>query len=254
MYNKIFTKILDSSIWLEDMPTRIVWMTFLASMDEDGFACFASIKNLAHRSRVPEDLTEKAVNILESADPDSSDTDNEGRRVERVPGGWMILNATKYRDLVTRIESKEKTRQRVAKYRETKKQCNADVTLCNVLVTQSDTDTNHIQTHKQPQKPKESEGFEEFWKEYPRKIAKSNALRSWLKIKPDKSLTSKIIVAVKFQKSSIQWRKDDGQFIPHPATWLNGHRWEDQLPVDGILNKPKDLSRAEILKMRGEHE
>ena len=43
MYNKLFTKILDSSIWLESDGTRIVWMTLLAAMDQDGFAQFASV-------------------------------------------------------------------------------------------------------------------------------------------------------------------------------------------------------------------
>jgi hypothetical protein len=41
MYNRLFTKILDSSIWLEADTTRIVWITMLASMDEDGFAPFS---------------------------------------------------------------------------------------------------------------------------------------------------------------------------------------------------------------------
>ncbi|RNF93802.1 hypothetical protein EFK07_03350 [Pseudomonas putida] len=32
---------------------------------------------------------------------------------------------------------------------------------------------------------------------------------------------------------SHDWTKDSGQFIPHAATWLNGKRWEDELPVAG---------------------
>ena len=52
MYNKLFTKILDSSIWLESSPTRIVWITFLAAMDEEGFAPFVAIGNVANRARV----------------------------------------------------------------------------------------------------------------------------------------------------------------------------------------------------------
>ena len=33
--------------------------------------------------------------------------------------------------------------------------------------------------------------------------------------------------AVSAQSESDQWRKDGGQFIPNPATWLNQSRWED---------------------------
>ena len=40
MYNKLFTKILDSSIWLAPDSARIVWLTFLAAMDEDGVVRF----------------------------------------------------------------------------------------------------------------------------------------------------------------------------------------------------------------------
>lgn len=141
MYNKIFTKILDSSIWLEPSSTRLIWLTFIAAMDEDGFAAFASVANLAHRARVALDETEAAVKCLEGTDENSSDPDNDGRRIERVPGGWMILNALKYRDLVTRTVIKEQTRARVARHRAKKRACNGEVTDNNDSVTQSDTET-----------------------------------------------------------------------------------------------------------------
>lgn len=135
MYNKLFTKILDSSIWLEPTTTRIVWLTFLAAMDEDGYCQFASIPNLAHRARVSLEEATEAVRCLESPDPHSSDPDNAGRRIERVPGGWIILNSPKYKELVTRAISREQTRLRVAKHRTAKKSCNADETPCNACVT-----------------------------------------------------------------------------------------------------------------------
>lgn len=118
MYNKLFTKILDSSIWLEPMTTRLVWLTLIAAMDEDGFAQFASVGNLAHRANVPAPATRAAVKCLESPDGDSSDPDHEGRRIERVPGGWMVLNAPKYREMVTRLVAKEGNRRRVQRFRD----------------------------------------------------------------------------------------------------------------------------------------
>lgn len=141
MYNKIFTKILDSSIWLESNETRLVWMTLLAAMDETGFAQFASVANLAHRARIELSAAEAAVKCLESADTNSSDPDHEGRRIERVAGGWIVLNAEKYRALVTRAVAQEKTRERVARFREKKRSetnSNADVTPANVSVTPSE--------------------------------------------------------------------------------------------------------------------
>ncbi len=96
-------------------------MTFLAAMDENGFAQFASVANLAHRARVTLEEGEAAVKCLESVDVNSSDPDNEGRRIERVHGGWVILNAEKYRGLVTRAVAQEKIRSRVADFRERKR-------------------------------------------------------------------------------------------------------------------------------------
>ncbi len=71
--------------------------------------------------------------------------------------------------------------------------------------------------------------FNIFWPVYPRKVAKRRALRAWLKIKPDEELVSRIIDAVKAHAKTDQWTKDNGQYIPHPATWLNGEQWNDAI-------------------------
>lgn len=117
MYTKLFTKILDSSIWLEDLPTRICWITLLAVRDEDGFAQFSAPGNLASRARITLQEAEAAIKILESPDVNSNDQENEGRRIERVPGGWMILNAKKYDKIFKRENAKELNRNRVAEFR-----------------------------------------------------------------------------------------------------------------------------------------
>ncbi len=128
MYNKLFTKILDSSIWLQSTPTRIVWLTFIAVMDESGFAQFASVANVAHRARVTIEEAQEAITAFEGPDPDSSDPTNHGQRLERVPGGWMVLNSEKHRAMVTRALIQEQTRERVRRHRERKRNSNASVT------------------------------------------------------------------------------------------------------------------------------
>jgi hypothetical protein len=120
MYNKLFTSILDSSIWLEDSDTVRVWITLLASMDETGFCKFGSPKNLAIRANVPLPETVRAIGILESPDEISPGQDFDGRRVERVVGGWIVLNAGKYREMVTRRIAKEQNRIRVERFRRKK--------------------------------------------------------------------------------------------------------------------------------------
>ena len=69
--------------------------------------------------------------------------------------------------------------------------------------------------------------FDDFWKHYPRKVSKPNALKAWLKLKPDDELTKTIISAIYRQNLFAK----DEQFIPHPASWLNGKRWEDEVKV-----------------------
>lgn len=68
------------------------------------------------------------------------------------------------------------------------------------------------------------DGFAEFWSAYPKKVAKGDAEKAWKKHKPD---LDRCLAALDIAKRSLDWTKDGGQFIPYPATWLNGKRWED---------------------------
>lgn len=74
--------------------------------------------------------------------------------------------------------------------------------------------------------------FNEFWKAYPRKVAKPNAMKAWLKIKPDDALVKTIIDAIKRQGLCDK----EIQFVPHPATWLNSRRWEDEIDSVPIVD------------------
>jgi hypothetical protein len=142
MYNKLFTKILDSSIWLESDATRLVWITFLASMNEDGFCELSAVGNVANKALVSIENAKEAIRVLESPDENSGDPEFGGRRIERVPGGWMVLNAAKYKQLATNDINREKTRLRVQAFRSRKQaQSNGHVTKDNEMVTPSETDT-----------------------------------------------------------------------------------------------------------------
>ncbi len=74
-----------------------------------------------------------------------------------------------------------------------------------------------------------SEMFAIFWSDYPRRIAKKDALKAWLKLKLDEELFRTIIGAVRDQKEFL-WHETEVRFIPYPASWLNGERWADELP------------------------
>lgn len=85
--------------------------------------------------------------------------------------------------------------------------------------------------------------FTEFWDAYPRKVAKQRALLAWKKIKPDAELHERIMLAVCAQKKSAQWQREHGQYIPHPATWLNGGQWDDETEVIDHAADRQDTAR-----------
>ncbi len=227
MYNKLFTRILDSSIWLEPTPTRIVWLTMIAAMDEDGFAQFASVSNVAHRAVVSLEEAQEAIKCLEGPDPNSSNPDNEGRRIERVDGGWMVINAPVYRSMATRIVIKEQTRDRVRKFREAKG-CNAHVTQGNELVTPSETDSDSDSKAEAIKTiPAGMDKVLSIYNAYPRKIARCPALASITKALK-KCPYEELLKRVESYREKIRREGTKLEFIPYPASWFNADRWLDE--------------------------
>jgi predicted phage replisome organizer len=140
---------------------------------------------------------------------------------------------------------------RVRKYRENIKkalQCNADVTTSNAdvttsnkNVTQSKSKSKSKSKEKEKEKELEQDLFDRFWVVYPRKVGKKDAVKAWSKLKPDEALTIQIIEGVERWKLSTQWTKDGGQYIPYPATFLNGERWKDECDVTVTKPRKNDL-------------
>lgn len=107
------------------------------------------------------------------------------------------------------------------------------LTLDNSLVYQVDTsgvhsiDKNSIDKNSIVKEKYCKEDFEKFYNAYPRKIGKANVEKWFIKNKPSKELMNKILIALEEHKKLKQWQ--DKQYIPHPTTWLNQKRWEDEL-------------------------
>lgn len=109
-------------------------------------------------------------------------------------------------------------------------------------VTQRDATTREVtleerREEKKDQKPLDhraddracSDTFEtKFWPAYPRKVGKATAAKAFAKLRPDGDTVKRMLVALAQQRTSEQWQRDGGQFVPHAATWLNGRRWEDE--------------------------
>jgi hypothetical protein len=72
--------------------------------------------------------------------------------------------------------------------------------------------------------------FDEFWSLYPRKIAKATARKAWAKLSAEQQL----MAAKAIGTHCNYWRTKETEleFIPHPATWLNQERWEDEIVIE----------------------
>lgn len=80
-----------------------------------------------------------------------------------------------------------------------------------------------------PKKRPCSVEFERFWKAYPKKRGKDAAFRAWEKRRKAHDLppVDELLAVLDVAVQSHDWQKDNGQFIPYPATWLNQGRWAD---------------------------
>jgi len=100
MFVKLFGTIVSSSIWEEDFATRLVWITLLVTATKEGFVRTTE-QALARTSNVPLKDTLVALEILQNPDETSGSPEDDGRRIEKVQGGYMVLNLPKYRSIKT---------------------------------------------------------------------------------------------------------------------------------------------------------
>lgn len=70
--------------------------------------------------------------------------------------------------------------------------------------------------------------FEKFWQAYPKKTSKATAFGIWTRKKLDHHIDA-IMSGLNAYKTSDQWRKEGGKYIPMPSTFLNQERWEDEI-------------------------
>ena len=73
--------------------------------------------------------------------------------------------------------------------------------------------------------------FESFWSSYPKKLSRKDAEKAFAKTNPMEFET--IMASLDKWKKSYEWAKDGGQYVPNAATWLNGERWNDEVPKGG---------------------
>jgi len=95
--------------------------------------------------------------------------------------------------------------------------------------------------------------FEEFWKVWPKRCAKADARKAWAQTKDIRPELTNLLNAVKAACKTEAWMKDGGKYIPHPATWLRGERWEDELEVKlpNVINDKPWHETATGIELKG---
>lgn len=116
---KLNSNIIESSAWEEPYHVRLVWLSLMAICDLDGIARISEAA-VARIANVQPDEAKESMDVLLSPDPHSRDPDNEGRRIEKVPGGFKLLNYFKYRNIKNPKERANYMRDYMKKYREKK--------------------------------------------------------------------------------------------------------------------------------------
>lgn len=99
---------------------------------------------------------------------------------------------------------------------------------CIQTVSKMDTQVRLGKVNNTPSSA-DDDAFNAFWEAYPRKVGKAAARKAYAKV-PCSVRPETILEAIGGQKMTEQWQKEGGRFIPHPATWLNQGRWEDEVP------------------------
>ena len=131
--------------------------------------------------------------------------------------------------LLAELDERDGTKRRVAKHR---KNTAANVTphVTPGVSPKSRVEKKESRTESEKNTPPaQANAFAEFWASYPKKIARGAAEKSFRKIGEPSKMLPVLLAAITAQKSTAQWQRDNGQFIPNPATWLNQRRWEDDL-------------------------
>jgi len=104
---------------------------------------------------------------------------------------------------------------------------NVNINWVNVdISTQSKVKDSKVKQSKE-EKSKSDETFAFWYSEYPRKEAKQDAIKAWNKLQKSMPELSVMVDKLKKQIQVHNWTQENIKYIPLPASYLNGKRWED---------------------------
>jgi len=225
----------------QPIEVRYTFIMLLAIADPTGRVVGTDVA-IARRLNMPLDSFVNSVKQLGEPDPDSNSKEEEGRRV--IPSdserGYQLVNYIKYRNLKDEEEKREYMREYMRKRREDealRKTCKTVLNdVKNVTQAEAEADAEEDKNTSTPQTPPakpqkaqvETAEFDEFWKAYPRKVSKPQAAKAFRAAMKATTLPNILKSLEGFREA---WKQTEDRFIPHPATWLNGQRWNDAPPI-----------------------
>ena len=91
----------------------------------------------------------------------------------------------------------------------------------------------------------ENELFNFFFEQYPKQVGRKQALTEWNKLNLKEKDLSKIIINITDRLTQGVWSLETKQFIPHPANYLSGEQWDDELISRNNHEQHNKLTPAE---------
>jgi len=249
IYGKIYSTMYEGSMIGLGPTVFAVWGYCIAKAEPDDHTVMLNPVLLASILGTTPDDVSNAMKVLTSPDPSSKNQDHDGCRLVNTTGHeYLVVSHEHYRNMKNHSELREYNRVMKRKEREKKgvknvKKCRGQkLTPVSVSASVSASVSS---------RGKELADFELFYEAYPKKQAKPKALTAYQNA-TDKPPVADMIEAVRNQKSSEQWTKFNGQYIPMPATWLNQERWKDKVEVECQAPKFSPLNGNEQMNMTAE--
>lgn len=228
IYAKLFASLYQGTL-RGNTHGLVVFTNMLAHADSAGWVDIHP-KAIAEEVGLTVEQVRAAIAELEAPDPESRSPEHEGRRIilldEHRNWGWKIVNHGKYRSIRDEADRREQNRIAQEKFRNKNKVELPEVRNSKPRKPKS----AHTEAEVEVNPPTPQGGFDRFWAAYPKKVGKGAAEKAFSKA-PINGHLADVLSALDRQKQSEQWRRDGGQFIPNPATWLNQRRWEDGDPT-----------------------
>ena len=185
----------------KNIKNELGLLLIISSLCAEKGYCFASNKYLGELFNLPEQTISRKIKILEEK---------------------------KY---IT-IEYKKRGCEVIERYIRLTKMLTDDKQKCEPTINKNVKDNNISINNTSINKENYTKEFENFWKCYPKKKNKGQVEKWFKQHKPSKELVDQMIKQIERLKDTEQWKKDNGQFIPYPSTWLNAKGWEDEFETD----------------------